>query len=136
MLRSSIAASRLASTEAPLPAGLADITTARPRAAVLAARFLAARFPFARLAARLGDDIKVLSVLHRLVFFKLQLAIGDALAGLHVVFHAVPRADEMHLILRKIQTHRGLVGPQPLLDPGDGQALASGAALMQAEIAV
>src|SRR5262252_659833 len=135
MLRSSAAARRFASTEAPLLAGLAAAVTFWRCGAVLPARFPLARLA-AGFAARLGDDIKVISLLQRLVFLQLQLAIGDALAGFHVVFHAVPRAGEVHLVFRKIQTHRGLVRAQPLLDPGDGQALASRAALMQAEITV
>src|SRR5262249_14080150 len=88
------------------------------------------------LAAALGDDIKLVSLFHQLVFPQLQLPVGDALAGLHVVFHAVPGADEMHLGVREIESLRCLVGTQPLLDLGDGKALAGGAALMQAEIAV
>src|SRR6516164_4602750 len=135
MLRSSAAASRLASTEAPLPAGLAATVTLWRYSVVLPARLPLVRLA-AGFAARLGDDIKVISLLHRFVFLQLQLAIGDAFAGPHVIFHAVPRADEVHLVFREIQTHRGLVRPQAFLDSGDGQALASRAALMQAEITV
>src|SRR5579864_6821421 len=138
MPRSSVAASFLASAEAPLPAASlcftgGGATTGRgfDLAAFLATMALATIF-----AARLGDDIKVLALLHGLVFLQLHLAVADALAGLHVVFHAVPRTDEVHLVFREEQAHRGLVGAQPLLDLGDGQALAGRAALVQAEIAV
>src|ERR1700686_4533284 len=140
MPRSSVAASFLASAEAPLPAASlrfsgTGVTAGRNLAADLAAFF--ATMAFATIfAARLGDDIKILAFLHGLVLFQLHLAVADALAGLHVVFHAVPRADEVHLVFGEEQPHRGLVGTQPLLDLGDGQALAGRAALVQAEIAV
>src|SRR5262249_6311106 len=59
-----------------------------------------------------------------------------AVAGPHVVLHAVPGADEVHFVFREIESHRGLVGAKPLLDLGDGQTFAGGAALVQAEIVV
>src|SRR5579862_8504211 len=112
MLRSSTAASLLASADAPsttsifgFPAGAA----AAGRLVVLAGDLTTA---FKLLPARLGDDIKLVSLLHRPVLFQPQLAIGDALAGLHIVFHAVPGADEVHLVFGKEQAHRGLVRPQ------------------------
>jgi hypothetical protein len=71
-----------------------------------------------------------------LIFFQLLLAIRDALARLHVIFHAMPGADEVHFSIRKIQTLRRHVGTQAFLDFCDRQTLASRAALMQAEIAV
>src|SRR6202161_255516 len=140
MPRSSVAASFLASAEAPLSAPSlrfsgTGVTAGRTLAADLAAFF--ATMAFATIfAARLGDDIKILAFLHGLVLFQLHLAVADAFAGLHVVFHAVPRTDEVHLVFREEQAHRGLVGAQPLLDLGDGQALAGRAALVQAEIAI
>src|ERR1700739_5122351 len=118
MPRSSAAVSRAASAEAPsTPAifGLSAWRAGTGRRAVLAAG-LTGGFVVA-FAARLGDDIKVLSLLHGLVFLQLHLAVGDALAGLHVVFHAVPGADEVHLVFREVEAHRSLVGAQPLLDP-------------------
>src|SRR5262249_185506 len=54
----------------------------------------------AGLVAALGDDIDLVSLLHHRVFPQLHPAVGDTLARLHVVFHAVPRAHEMHLALR------------------------------------
>src|SRR6202035_4372144 len=140
MPRSSVAARFLASAEAPSPAASlrfsgTGVTAGRTLAADLAALF--ATMAFATIfAARLGDDIKILAFLHGLVFLQLHLAVADALAGLHVVFHAVPRADEVHLVFGEEQAHRSLVGTQPLLDLGDGQAFAGRAALVQAEIAV
>src|SRR5262245_11358339 len=88
------------------------------------------------LVAALGEDIDLVSLLHHLVLAQLQFPVGDALAGLHVVFHAVPGTDEVHLGLREVETLRGHVRTQPLLDLGDGEAFAGRAALMQAEIAV
>src|ERR1700686_1407738 len=140
MPRSSVAASFLASAEAPLSAASlrfsgTGVTAGRTLAADLAAFF--ATMAFATIfAARLGDDIKILAFLHGLVFLQPHLAVADALAGLHVVFHAVPRAHEVHLVFGEEQAHRGLVGAQPLLDLGDGQPFAGRAALVQAEIAV
>src|SRR5215471_19945724 len=117
MLRSSAAARRFASTEAPLPAGLAAAVTFWRCGAVLPARFPLARLA-AGFAARLGDDIKVISLLQRLVFLQLQLAVGHALAGFHVVFHAVPWADEVHLVFREVQARRGFIWAQPFLHLG------------------
>src|SRR5438045_1043529 len=44
-------------------------------------------------AAALGDDIKLISLLHDRVFPQLQLAVGHAFAGQHVIFVTVPGAD-------------------------------------------
>src|SRR5580693_7551440 len=134
MPRSSTAATRIASAVAPLTGAAATAFNAGRTAAARRGGFATALE--AGFAARLGDDIKILAFLHGLVFLQLHLAVADALAGLHVVFHAVPRADEVHLVFGEEQSHRGLVGAQPLLDLGDGQAFAGRAALMQAEIAV
>src|ERR1700724_2746919 len=140
MPRSSAAASFLASAAAPSPGASlrfrgTGVTAGRTLAGGLAAFF--ATIALATIfAARLGDDIKILAFLHGLVFLQPHLAVADALAGLHVIFHAVPRTDEVHLVFGEEQAHRGLVGTQPLFDLGDGQAFAGRAALVQAEIAV
>src|SRR5580693_1473979 len=134
MPRSSAAATRSASAEAPAAGAAATAFNAGRTAAARRGGFATA-FE-AGFAARLGDDIKILAFLHGLVFLQLHFAIADAFAGLHVVFHAVPRADEVHLVFGEEQAHRSLVGAQPLLDLGDGQAFAGRAALMQAEIRV
>src|SRR6266581_1889398 len=89
-----------------------------------------------RAAAALGDNIELISLLHDLVAPEPELAIGDALAGLHIVLIAMPWADEVEGVLGEIESARGLVGHDRLLDFGDGQAFAGGAALMQAIIAV
>src|SRR3984957_18601297 len=134
MPRSSAAATRIASAEAPLAGATATAFNAGRTAA--ARRGGLATALEAGFAARLGDDIQILAFLHGLVLLELHLAVADALAGLHVVFHAMPRADEVHLVFGEEQAHRGLVGAQPLLDLGDGQSFAGRAALVQAEIAV
>src|SRR5689334_11938477 len=68
-------------------------------------------FTFGRavFAAALGDDIKLISLLHDRVFPQLQLAVGHAFAGQHVVFVAVPRTDEMHFGVGEIEPARGHV---------------------------
>src|SRR5262249_6511916 len=86
--------------------------------------------------AALRDDINVIPFLHDLVLAQLHPAVGHALAGLHVVFHAVPRAHEVHLGVGEVEAARGLVGHDPLFDLGNRQSLAGRAALVQAEIAV
>src|SRR5215203_1003282 len=60
----------------------------------------------AGLAATLGDDIQLVPFFQHLVFFQLHLPVGNALAGLHVVFHAVPGADEVHLGRREGEAER------------------------------
>src|SRR5580658_6005251 len=134
MPRSSTAATRIASAEAPLTGAAATAFNAGRTTAARRGGFATALE--AGFAARLGDDIKILAFLHGLVFLQLHLAIADAFAGFHVVFHAVPRTDEVHLVFREEQAHRGLVRAQPFFDLGDGQAFAGRAALVQAEIAV
>ena len=45
-----------------------------------------------------GDDVDFFAALDHLVLAELQLAVADALAGLQIVFVAVPRADEVRLV--------------------------------------
>src|ERR1051326_2165970 len=131
--RSISSASLIASAESPVCGVFTFGATVRVAAALSRATAAGRRAVF---AAALGDDINFVSLLQHLVFLQLHLPVRDALAGLHVVFHAVPRADEIHVLLGEVQALRGLVGAQPLLDLGDGQSFAGGAALVQAEIAV
>src|SRR5205823_11424914 len=72
----------------------------------------------ADLVAALGEDIHLVSLFQHLILAQLHLPVGDALAGFHIVFHAVPRADEVHLGLGEVQPLRGLVRAQPFLDLG------------------
>src|SRR5215470_7780567 len=117
--RSSSVASRFACTEPPrFAAGRAGAAARRAAFAVL------------------GEDINLVAFLHDLVLAQLELSVRHAFASLHVVFVAMPRTNEMHFALGEVEALRGLVGQQPLLDLGDGETLASGAALVQAEIAV
>src|SRR6202000_3283450 len=60
-------------------------------------------------AAALGDDIDLVPFFHDLIFLQLHLPVRDALAGLHVVFHAVPGAAEVHLRLGEVEVLSGLV---------------------------
>src|SRR5438105_1456785 len=76
------------------------------------------------LVAGLGDDINLVSLFDHLVLPQLHPAVGDAFAGLHVIFHPVPGADEVHLGLREEEPLRGLVGTQPLFDLGNGEPFA------------
>src|ERR1019366_9441783 len=136
--RSMSAASRVASPEAvAFPAGSATGFAAAglARGAALDA-VLCAVLLVVLAAAVLGDDINSVLLLDHLVLPQLELAVGHAFAGLHVVFIAVPGTDEMHLGVREVEPARGLVRHDPLFDLGDGQALAGRSALMQAEIAV
>src|SRR5262245_54574728 len=81
-------------------------------------------------------DIEVVSPLDDRIFPELHAPFGDAFAGLHVVFHAVPGTDEIHLGFREEESERGLVRPQAFLDPGDGQPFAGRPVLMEAVVAV
>src|SRR5215831_11251192 len=137
--RSSSVASRFACAEPPplaaAPAGFACRSTGLAPPVRLAggrAGTAARRAAF----AVLGEDINLVAFLHDLVLAQLEPAVRHAFARLHVVFVAVPRTDEMHFAIGEVESLRGLVGQQPLLDLGDGETLASGAALVQAEIAV
>src|SRR5262245_36116850 len=105
--RSMSAASRLASAEADVSfaaGGLATGWTFR----ALAARALAVRR--GALRAGLGEDIELVPFLDQLVLAQLELAVGNAFAGLHVVFVAVPGTDEMHLGVGEVEALGGLVG--------------------------
>src|SRR5258705_10819317 len=86
--------------------------------------------------AGLRDDINLGSLLHHLVAPQLELAVGNAFAGLDVVFVAVPRANEVRLGVGEIQALGGLVRHDPLFHRRDDHALAGRSALVQALIAV
>src|SRR5262249_25448296 len=101
------AASRCASAAIAPPA-------VSPRASAGLAAARAATFAAAlgrRLAtAVLGDDIDIISLLHDVVLAQLEPAIADELAGLEIVFVAVPRTHEVHLAVGEIEPARRLVG--------------------------
>src|SRR5262245_34562112 len=90
----------------------------------------------AALAAALRADIDVIPFVHDLVAAQLHLAVGDAFPSLHVVFHAVPGADEVHLGFGEIEAARGLVRHDALFDLGDGEPLAGRPPLVQAEVRI
>src|SRR4051812_14160562 len=106
--RSISAASRVASAEAFAPftalaagftAGAALLTGRAWALLTVCACALGRRAVLA--AAVLGEDINLVPFLDDLVLAQLELAVGHALAGLHVVFVAVPGTDEMHLGIRE-----------------------------------
>src|ERR1700730_17510905 len=130
MLRSIAALTRLAAATAILLLVSSVGTAGREPRAALAARSSAS------LAARLGEDIDLVSLLHDLIFFQLEAPVGDAFASLHIVLHAVPGADEIHVGRGEVEPHRGLVRPQPLLDARDGEPFAGRPTLVQTEIRV
>src|SRR6516162_10848684 len=110
--RSISTARRFASAEpAPFPGSPGVSTVALDARAVSFAAGAAAvwgrRADFA--AARLGDDINLVPLLDYLVFAQLELAVRNTFTGLHVVFIAVPGADEVHLAVGEIESLRGLV---------------------------
>src|SRR6476660_3042342 len=124
------AASLIASPESPVCGVLIFGATVR----VAAALILAAVAERGADLTALGDDIHLVPFFQDLELLQLEFPVRDAFAGLHVVFHAVPRADEVHLGLGEVESLRCLVRTQPLFDLGDGQSFAGRAALVQAEI--
>src|SRR5258708_1582473 len=87
-------------------------------------------------AAVLRTDINLVPFLDHFVFTQLELAVGDAFAGLDVILIAVPGAHEVEFGLGEIQALRGLVGHDALFDFGDGEPLAGRSALVQAVVAI
>src|SRR2546430_1156367 len=53
--------------------------------------------------AVLGDAIDITPLLDHLVFAQLEAAVADELAGLEVVFVAVPGTHEVHLAVGEVQ---------------------------------
>src|SRR5260370_26036500 len=87
-------------------------------------------------AAVLRTDINLVPFLDHFVFAQLELAVGDAFAGLDIILIAVPRAHEVELGIGEIQALRGLIGHDALFHLSDGQPLAGRSALVQAVVAV
>src|ERR1051325_3061695 len=81
------------------------------------------------------DDVDVLAAPYHLVLAQLELAVAAELAGLHVVFVAVPRADEVQVVAEGLPLV-GAVGRDDVDHLVDQQPLAGRAALMDAQIAV
>src|SRR5713101_3178109 len=99
-----------------------------------------ARLPMgfvATLAATiLRTDINLVPLRDHFVFAQLELAVGDAFAGLEVILIAVPGAHEVEFGIGEIQALRGLIGHDALFDFGDGEPLAGRSTLVQAVVAV
>src|SRR6267378_136705 len=87
-------------------------------------------------AAILRTDINLVPFLDHFVFAQLELAVGDAFAGLDVILIAVPGAHEVAFGLREVKPLRGLVAHDAFFHFGDGQPLAGRSALVQAVVAV
>ena len=68
-------------------------------------------------------------------FFSFSLAVAHALAGLEIVFVAVPRADEMHLVGERLALVGAILGDQ-IDDLVDQDSFAGRTAGMDAVIAV
>src|ERR1043165_7596206 len=81
------------------------------------------------------DDVDVLAALHHLVLAQLELAVAAEFAGLHVVFVAVPRADEMQVVAEGLPLV-GAVGRDDVDHLIDQQAFAGRTALVDAQVAV
>src|ERR1700736_1365067 len=88
------------------------------------------------LIASAGEDIDVFPAPHDVEGFEPQPPVGRALAGLQVVFVAMPGADEMNLVRREFLAMPASVGTENVLDLVHDDALARRAALMHAEILV
>lgn len=67
--------------------------------------FFAAGFALAFPAGRSGDDIDVIAFLHDIISAQFEAPVGHLFTGLHVIFVTMPRADEIHPVLGKMQAH-------------------------------
>src|SRR6266849_203471 len=82
-----------------------------------------------------GHDENIFASPHHVVFAQLELAVADAFAGLELVFVAMPRTDEMHLIAERLAVISA-VGGDEIDHPVDEQSFAGRPARMQAVVAV
>src|SRR5256885_751278 len=83
-----------------------------------------------------GDDVEIGAAAHDLIGFEPQRAVAGTLAGLDVVFVAVPGADEMRLVGGESLAEPDLVRPEHVLDLMHDHAFATRAALVDAEIVI
>src|ERR1700731_1699237 len=88
------------------------------------------------MVAASGDHIDVLAAAHHIDRLELEPPVGRAFARRYVVFVAVPRAHEVCLGVGEFVPMPGAVGAEHVLDLVHDDALARGAALMDAEILV
>src|SRR5262249_41365611 len=82
------------------------------------------------------DDIDASLALHHLVALESHFRIGRALAGLQIVFPAVPRTNDMRLVFVVGLAEELAVRPEQIDDLVADDALAGGPTLVQAVIAV
>src|SRR5260221_9795329 len=97
---------------------------------------LAVGFVATLAAAVLRTDINLVPFLDHFVFAQLELAVGDAFAGLEVILIAVPGAHEVEFGIGEIQALRGFIGHDALFDLGDGETLEGRPALVRAVVEV
>src|SRR5262245_34155072 len=83
-----------------------------------------------------ADDLDASLALHDIVIAHAQPWVGRAFAGLELVFPAVPRADDVRLVVVVFLRHERLVGGVDVDDLAPDDALAGRAALVQAMVAV
>src|SRR5580704_2740791 len=83
----------------------------------------------------LGHDVDFVATPHHLESLQLQLGIAHAMAGLEVVFVAVPRADEVHLVGKGLALV-GAIRRDDIDHLVDHDAFASRSAGMDAVVAV
>src|SRR6516162_5364534 len=119
-MRTAAASSACTSPSSIAPASPSDTIRSRARVIVTAS----------------GDDIDVLAPAHHVERLELEMPVGHAFAGRDVVFVAVPRAHEVCLGVGEFVPMPGTVGAEHVLDLVHDDALARGAALMDAEILV
>src|SRR5471030_497031 len=83
----------------------------------------------------LGYNEDIFAAFDDFEFAQLEFAVADAFAGLDVVFVAVPRADEVHLVAVGLALI-GAVGGKYVDHVVDHHAFAGRPALVQASVAV
>src|SRR5215470_5234192 len=94
------------------------------------------RRSFASMGISACDDIDVLPAPDDFKVFQLQLAIGDAFAGLEIILVAVPWADEVNFVTGKLLPDPTAIGAKDILDLVHDDAFAGRSALMDAQILV
>src|SRR5476649_2200167 len=89
-----------------------------------------------RASASTCNDIDILPAPEHRKAFQFQLTVGGAFAGFQIVFVAMPRADEMNFISRKLLPAPGPVGSNHILDLVHHHAFAGRSALMHAQVLI
>src|SRR5579872_3726208 len=81
-------------------------------------------------------DINLSVALHHAEFLQPDARVAHMRAVAKMIFVAVPRADDMHVGLVELLAHEHAVLADDVDDLGHPHALAGGAALMRAQIAI